>query len=321
MNKYSTTNTREYMRKTIFINGGAGRMLCALPALERFITENPDGYIITEGGLDFIWGNKLLQDRTFESNTKGIFENIIKGSEIISPEPYRDYDYYNQRISIAQAFDKIINGNVRDGFDYRPNIILNKEEELTGVTAIKHARNEHKKEKTVVIQPFGRSSVNDSNLGVIADYSTRSIETKTYFAIARAVREKYNVISMTEFPIPDDNVSVNPKELTLRKWAAIINDADYFIGCDSVGQHLAYAMKKPGSVLLGSTFAVNVSYPDYFNIIEKEGFEKRYSPIRISEFGCYEADRHNDLALEFTDAETDKIIKNIMSHLKNTIGE
>lgn len=309
------------MYKTVFINGGAGRMICALPALERFITENPDGYVITEAGLDFVWGNKLLQDRTFDVNTKGLFDNIIKNSQIISPEPYREHGYYNQKISIAQAFDLIINGSIRENFDYRPNIVLNKEEELHGVAAVKHAIKEHGKAMTVVIQPFGRSSINDSDLGVIADYSTRSLETKTYMAIAKAVREKYNVISMTEFPVPDDTISVNPKELTLRKWAAIIDNADYFIGCDSVGQHLAYGMKKPGSVVLGSTYAINVSYPNYFNIIEKEGFEKRYSPIRISEFGAYEADRLNDMALEFSDAETQRLIDKIMADIKKNIGE
>ena len=309
------------MQKTVFINGGAGRMICALPALERFIQENPDGYIITEAGLDFVWGNKLLQDRTIEINTKGLFENIIRKSKIIAPEPYRDYDYYNQNLSISQTFDKLINGSVREGFDYRPNIVLNKEEELNGVSAIKHARAEHKKEKTIVIQPFGRSSTNDDNLGVVVDYSTRSLEMKTYMAIARALKEKYNIISMSEFAIPGDDITVNPKQLTLRKWASIIDHADYFIGCDSVGQHLAYSMRKPGSVILGSTFAVNVSYPNYFNIIEKQGVEKRYSPIRISEFGCYEADRFNDMLLEFNDKETEEVIQNIMTHIKKTIGE
>ena len=309
------------MQKTVFINGGAGRMICALPALERFIKENPDGYVISEAGMDFVWGNPILQDRTFDINTKGLFENIIRHSEIISPEPYRDNDYYNQRISISQAFDKLINGNVRKDCDYIPTIILNKEEELNGISAVAHAKSEHKKNKTIVIQPFGRSSINDTNLKVIADYSTRSIEQSTYFAIAKALREQYNVISMTEFPIPDDNFSINPKELTLRKWAAIIDTADYFIGCDSVGQHLAYAMNKPGSVILGSTFAINVSYPQHFNIIEKEGFDKRYSPIRISEACCYEADRLNDRALEFNDKETEQLIKNIMTHIKKTIGE
>jgi len=309
------------MKKTVFMNGGAGRMICGLPALERFVTENPDGTIITEGSIEFVWGNKLLQDKTFEINAKGIFENVIKPSEIISPEPYRDHDYYNQKISIAQAFDKIINGNIRENFDYRPTLILNKEEELNGIAVIKQAKFEHKKDKTVVIQPFGRRSINDSDLGVVADYSSRSLETKTYFEIAKALKEKYNVVSMTEFAIPDDDITINPKNLSLRKWAAVISNADYFVGCDSVGQHLAYAMSVPGSVILGSTFAVNVSYPNYFNIIEKEGFEKRYSPIRITEMGSHEADRLNDLAMEFDDKETDKIIKNIMAHIKKTIGE
>lgn len=309
------------MQKTVFINGGAGRMVCALPALERFITENPNGYIVTEAGLDFVWGNKLIQDRTFDVNTKGLFENIVRHGEIISPEPYRDHEYYNQKLSIAQSFDKLINGSVRADCDYRPNIILNKDEELHGVSALNHVKEQHGKAKTIVIQPFGRSSINEENLKVVVDHSTRSLEVSTYLAIAKALREHYNVISMSEFEIPGDTYSLNPKQLTLRKWAAIIELSDYFIGCDSVGQHLAYSFNKPGSVILGSTYATNVSYPDYFNIIEKEGFEKRYSPIRISEACCYEADRHNDRALDFNEKETQEVVNNILAHIKKHIGE
>jgi hypothetical protein len=36
------------MYKIAFVNGGAGRMICSIPALERFIRENPDAYVVTE---------------------------------------------------------------------------------------------------------------------------------------------------------------------------------------------------------------------------------------------------------------------------------
>ena len=45
-----------------------------------------------------------------------------------------------------------------------------------------------------------------------------------------------------------------PQGANLRQWAGIIANADYFLGCDSVGQHLVHAMDKKGTVVIGSTF-------------------------------------------------------------------
>ena len=46
----------------IFINGGAGRVVCSIAALEKFHEENPedDFLVICEGGTDFFKGHKLL---------------------------------------------------------------------------------------------------------------------------------------------------------------------------------------------------------------------------------------------------------------------
>ena len=309
------------MYKCIFVNGGAGRMLCALPALEKFIKKNPDSYIITEGGLDFILGNKLLQDRTFESNTKGIFENIIRHGEIITTEPYRDWEYYNQKISLAQALDKQINGSYEPADTYKVKLNLNKDEELHGVAIIKAAKEKHNKNKTIVIQPFGRGVARDENLSLCVDHGSRSIELSTYLKIINELKEHYNLISMAEFEIYGDNITLAPKDITLRKWAGVIEQCDYFIGCDSVGQHIARGYEVPGTVILGSTFAVNVTYPGYFNIIEKEGVQKRYDPIRISELGCVESNRMNDDCMHFSEAEEQKLIANILADIKSKIGE
>jgi hypothetical protein len=302
------------MQKTILINGGIGRMICALPALERFITENPTGYIGMEGGLNLVLGNKLLQNRTYETNTKGIFENIFKHGEIFQPEPYHDYEYFNQKINIAQAFDKLINGSYNLESNYQPSIYLTKLEKTFGLSKCDEIKQDQKKNKTIVIQPFGRSSEIVNN--TILDESTRSISLETFMQLVKELKKTYNIISMSEYEIPDDTHTTHIPNISIRDWYSIIQHADYFIGCDSVGQHLAYAANKPGSVILGSTFAENVTYPKHFNIIEKEGFEKTYSPIRINNFGCYEADQLNDTAMDFNEDETKKLIDNILADIK-----
>jgi hypothetical protein len=292
------------MYKIAFVQGGAGRMISSIPALEKFIQNNPENYIITEAGLDFVWGNKILQDRTFESNTKGLFENIIRDGEIITVEPYRHFDYYNQKASIPQVIDKILNGSYDTIDKYKVKLTLNKDEEITAVVALAEIKKVQGKKKTVLIQPFGRGVVNDENLKITYDHGSRSMENSFYLKLATEIRKKYNVMCMSEFEVPGDDISLAPKSLTLRKWAAIIEQIDYFVGCDSVGQHFAYGYEKPGTVICGSTFPVNVSYPNHFNIIEKKGFERRYDPIRISEFSSYEAGRLNDAAMSFDEAET-----------------
>jgi hypothetical protein len=309
------------MKKVVFINGGAGRMLCALPALEKFVQNNPDCIIISEGGMDFVMGHPLLQSRTYPSNHKDLFDQFIKDSEIISPEPYRDNDYYNQRINISEAFDKLLNGAKASYELNTPTIYINKEEEINGMAIIKAAKDAHKKKKTIIIQPYGRSVTMEQNLGVMIDQSSRSLETSTYLELAKAIRTKYNLLCMTEIPTPNDEYAVIPKNVSLRYWCAAIDQCDYFIGCDSVGQHIAYSFNKPGTVIMGSTFAENVTYPNYFNIIEKKGIEKKYSPIRISEYDAHLADRINDTVMNFGKQEEQELIKNIMKDIKNKVGE
>lgn len=307
------------MYKVFFINGGSGRVISAIPALEAYAKENKEFYIVCESGLEMFLGNPLLQDKAFDVNHKDLFENIIRHGEIITTEPYRDNDYYNQRCSIAQAFDKQINGHREIRELSRPKIYLNKDEELHGIATVNIAKKEHGKEKTIVIQPYGRGAAYSEVTNIVADMGTRSIEQKDYLKIVERLRKQYNVICMSEFPTPGDNFSITPKNLDLRKWAAVIEVSDYFIGCDSVGQHFAYSFNVPGTVVLGSTFAVNVSHPTHFNIWEKPGFTKRYSPIRISDFNGHLADRMNDQALSLSDEEFETLYSSIEAHIKKTV--
>jgi len=85
-----------------------------------------------------------------------------------------------------------------------------------------------------------------------------------------------------------------------------------------VGQHIAYAFDKPGTVVCGSTFPINTTYPEHFNIIEKKGAERVYSPIRIAGFASEEADRLNDTIMDFSKDELKQVIASIRDHIKKT---
>lgn len=306
------------MKKVFAINGGAGRVLCAIPALLKYYKNNgPNFYILTESGLDFFAGVPELQDLTFTPEHKGVFENIIKPNQLISPEPYRDHGYYNQTRHLTEAFDYLINDSTEHADLEKIKIVLNKTEEINAIDAMDNVKSHQGKEKTIVIQPFGRSSSRMKN--EMIDPMSRSLSLSTYQSIIKELHKTYNVIYMGEDKEVDD--STFKVETNLRQWAAIIEAADYFLGCDSVGQHMAYAFNKPGTIILGSTFAENTSYAKHFQIIKKENADIRYFPIRLCEGGIDGdiANRVNDTCMDFSEKETKEIISKILKHIKEKI--
>jgi len=305
------------MKKVIFVNGGAGRVISSLPALEELDRRGELAGVICEGGMEAFLGHPTLQDKAFDVNQKGIFEDLIKDNICVSPEPYRDYEYYNQRSSLQQSFWYEIVGE-RTTKNVKPNIVLSKHEEMSALGIISQVKQQGQKEKTIVIQPFGRSS--QMGAGVVYDGSSRSLEQSAFIEIVGELSKDYNMIYMGEHKLNVVNLPLfqPPEQVPFRVWAAIIEEADYFIGCDSVGQHIAYAFDKPGTVILGSTFAINVSFPEHFNIIEKKDAVKRYSPIRIAGFASEEADRLNDTLMDFSKEELKSMIDNIKKHIEKT---
>lgn len=307
------------MKRSIIIDGGAGRIIAAIPALLKHVRNNPDDDIsIIIGAWDtLLWGIPELQNITYSMDTKGIFDNIIvKSDEVLTPEPYRLPRYFRQEISLAQGFDEEINGTQdHEGLGV-PTMVLNKGEEKGAANLIKQVKQQQQKQKTIIIQPFGRGA-NRVDETDIVDESTRSIEPHVYLKLIKKLSTKYNLIFFGEknLVVPDDNLTFKP-EGDLRFWAAVTEACDYFVGCDSLGQHMARSFDVPGTVIIGSTYAVNTTYPDYFNIIEKPDIAKKYSPIRISGLDCHLADRMNDRCMDFTDDEINEMYKSIVNDIE-----
>lgn len=235
--------------KAFFINGGAGRVLCSIPALEKFHEENPDNdfIIVCEGSTEFYKGHPVLHARVYDHWHKNLFEDKLRHMELVSPEPYRIWEYYNQKASLAQAYDIAINNKgVRDL--PRPVIKLNKQELITGQTVINDVKEKTKKDKVIVFQPFGRGIIEEK--GIITDFGGRSFEAENVVNIIKKLSKDYAIIFMGEISIDfakhgvTESVAI-PQGIDLRAWSGIIAKADHFLGCDSVGQHIAYAFAKP----------------------------------------------------------------------------
>lgn len=308
------------MKTVFYIDGGAGRVITAIPALLKYAKLNPDSdWKVLVAGWDYLfWGIPELQDRTYSVDTKGVFDNVVRGCDkLLTPEPYRVPQYFRQEISLAEAFDREIN-NTTDHSDLQPpTMIFNRAETLVAKNTLSDLKNVQKKQKTVVFQPFGRGVKVDRE--EIVDEESRSLDPKSYLSLVRRLSQRYNMIFFGEpqFQMKDDKFAAN-YTCDLRQWAALINEADYFIGVDSVGQHMARACGIPGTVIIGSTFPINTTYPGYFNIIEKPGV-KKYSPIRITGLDSILANRLNENTMKFSEKELTDIYNNIVSDIEKKV--
>ena len=100
-------------------------------------------------------------------------------------------------------------------------------------------------------------------------------------------------------------------DTTLRNWAGYIKFADHFLGCDSVGQHLAKSVNQRSTVVLGGTFPINASYPndDKFTVFDLGKERRVFDPIRIT--NDKKVSEANKGIMKMNDATIDKIIDNI----------
>lgn len=299
-------------RSTAFlINGGAGRVLCSIPALELYEIQNPtdDFIIIVEYWIDLFKGHPTLYKRCYDYSHKNLFKDKLKDRQLVSPEPYHTWEYYNQKASIAQGFDIAINNNGLRNLP-RPTIRLSNIERQGGTGTLDAIKKDNGNKKIIVFQPFGRGTSIQNN-EVSADMFGKSFFIEDVATIIKKLQTKYTVVLMTESTLTF-NSSVKVVQLpnfSVRQWCAIINSADYFLGCDSLGQHIAHSFFKPATIVLGGTFKENVSYPndDKFNIVDVGYGLKEYSPIRA----CYDelADLANENLMRLTSNQIDDIIE------------
>jgi hypothetical protein len=303
--------------KAFFINGGAGRMISSVPAFEKYLEESDDKdfIIVCEGGTDVFKGHPKLDDRAYDIWHKGLFKDYLKNRDIVTTEPYRVWEYYNQQCSIAQAFDVQVNNKGLREMS-KPTLRLSKDELLQGRSIVNEVKKKLKKEKLVIFQPFGRGvEYIDETL---IDRTARSFELKDVKAIIKKLQQNdYAVIMMSEFKLDltdaklKDEVAM-PENVNMRIWAAIIKYADHFLGCDSLGQHLAYSMETESTIITGSTYPINVSYPDckYFEILDMGEIHREYDPIRI--LPDERVNRMNENIMSMTDDITTLVVNHVL---------
>ena len=298
------------------MNGGAGRVVASIPAFEKLYEEDQDFIIVCEGGMDFYKGHPQLHELAYDNWHKNLFKDYIKDRDIVTPEPYRVWEYYNQKCSLAQAFDIAINNKgVRKLQD--PTIHMNKHELVQGYKVVEEIKAVTGKDKVVVFQPFGRTAENMGDF--VIDGTSRSFHLNDVIRICKELRNDYAVIVMSEFPVVvEENPTVPiavPQISDVRVWSSIIQIADHFLGCDSLGQHMAKALSTTCTSVIGSTYPINISYPDSpdFDIIDLGEGKRKFSPIRLTMEE--EIERFNDEVMELNDDSFKAIIQSVRKRL------
>lgn len=303
-----------------YINGGAGRVICSIPAFEKYHEENPDDdfIIVCEGGMDFYKGHPVLHNRAYDVWHKGLFEQFIKNRNCFTPEPYRVWEYYNQKCSLSQAFDIAINNKgVRELPP--PKLYLNKTEMIEGAKIVDEVKQVTGFDKVLVIQPFGRSIISTDSY--IIDPTSRSFQLNNVIDLINTLKKEYAIIVMSEVPVSledKDNGKYpvgSPQIQDMRVWAGVLQIADHFLGCDSLGQHIIKALGKTATVVTGSTYPVNISYPNDkdFDIVDVGEGKRVYSPIRTTMEE--QQDRLNDEVMELSEKHKEMILSSVRSRL------
>ena len=300
-------------------DGGAGRVLCSIPALEHYAMSHNNFHIITycNAKSDFFVGNKLLENRTHVMEEQDLFNNIVKDSEVIKLEPYYVSDYFNQKCSLAQAFDLEINGKHSIG-NKPPKIYFDHSEDTKSKNFIEALKQEYKKDKVLIIQPYGQGA--ELFPDGVFDSSNRSFFMEDVVSLVTRLRDEYIIMFMGNLRLNISNVingfNINDNSLiyldaTLREWAGFIKFADHFLGCDSVGQHLAKSVGQKATVIIGGTVPINISYPedDDFTIFDLGKDHRIYDPIRITIDN--KVSEANKGIMKMNDEIIDKIIENI----------
>ena len=302
------------MTTIISLDGGLGRVLTAIPALLKYSKNHPDEeWYIMIPGWDFVtWGFPELQEITFNPDARGSFDLFWKAEQVISPEPYRVPAYYRNEISLREAFDVEINGST-DHSDLPPmQLNISFQEKRKAYEIIEEVKSKQKKSKTIVLQPYGSTAT--PHASGIFDDSLRSIPEPMLNYFVKELSKDYNLIFMgakefynlkTYKPDPDPN---------LREWAAIIGAADYFVGCDSCGQHICKALNKKASVMIAGTHRMNVTY-DGFHIIERN-VEFYPDSMRISGFQAHMSSRLNEPRIDFTQKEIESAYRDIIRNIE-----
>lgn len=308
------TIVQEKKTKVVMIDGGIGRVICAIPAIEK-LAETNDVIVISSWLEPFINNNKIK--RLYHVSHPYLWEDIISKGELLHPEPYFDHNYYTQKHHLIQSFNHLLNN---DSELNSPNIYFSDDEKEWAKQFIGGLKQQFGNKKVVLFQPFGATAKVLENTGKsidIVDQSNRSLTYDNALLLADELEKDCIILYMGNLPFMHKKTVIPSPPMQLRQWISVINEIDYMVGVDSSAQHIAYALNKKGTIILGATYKENISYKDWFNIYQKDQYPKTYDPIRLpSQNFTNSASEQNKGAMNFSNNQIREIAEIIKKDLK-----
>lgn len=290
------------MVKVVMVEGGIGRVISAVPAVEELASK--EEVIVVTHWADVFANNPKIK-RLYQPNSPYLFEDVIQKNDVICPEPYHLPAYYRDEIHLVNAFHKLINGNEPEGVD-EPSLYLRRDEINSGETIIQSIKQKNDNKPVIAFQFVGAGF----NPQSMFDPTNRSLPEWITKRIVEEIDAIFINCGHIGLPIP----RVITKENTpIRELFSIINSVDYVIGIDSFMCHVAAAFKKAGTFFYGSTSPKQLGYSRFQNI-QRAGYPKGHKPFRFAH-----DEKVSDGAMDFSKEDVDMAIDAIKKHLKKCL--
>lgn len=298
------------MNKYINIDGGIGRVICAIPALEEYCKQHPDTIVQTSWS-DVLMHNPYIKNIQAPNESPWtLWKDKIQHMEYLHPEPYHFAPYYQNKVHLRDAFHQLINGvQPSVATSTQHYIHLSPEEKQLAQQLKANITASRKANKIVMMQGFGSTATFDGT--VVSDASGRSLNNFQVGTILDNLPE--DVVVIWRGNIGFNHPRVISLDMSLRMTFVALSICDEVITIDSCLLHMAVAMGKSGVALWGTTSQNNLAYPQFKNM-QREGFPKAYLPFRIADFGHFP----NELlqgAMGYLDEELKEVSKYIARDL------
>jgi ADP-heptose:LPS heptosyltransferase len=281
-------NSKPYV---VQVDGGIGRVICAVPAIEK-LSKTKKVTVITSHPEVF-WNNPFVY-KVYNLSREYLWDDVIKNSEFLFPEPYFNHLYYTQKHHLIQSFDMLLNGG--EGKFFTPRIYLS-HDEIKWANDFIQGRRKDSGKKIAMLQCFGSlAKIVDTRT---VDVSNRSLPTN----IITAIISNSDCTYINASHIPVDLPNVWNQEFTLRQIFALTAACDFIVSVDSMLMHIGAAFDKVGLAFFGGTYPANLGYPNY-RMVVRDGYPKSYIPNRFSGFID-----ENQGALDFDTNEIQEIVK------------
>mgnify|MGYP005992825365 CR=1 FL=1 len=230
----------------VMLDGGLGRVLCAIPALQT-LAEEFELLVISGGWLEAYKGSGL---KVLPMNLPNQAD-LLDGYRVIKPEPYWELSYRDGRHNLVDAFHKALNLDL-------PKKALPFRTDTRGVgSAVKASR------PTLILQPVGAGGPVD----------TRSMTKTEIESDIDKYKKEYSIFLVGT----KEDLGVDTKEVTVVKdlknaaFIKVVQSCALFIGCDSSGVHIAAAAGVPHILYAATTSGIK--YYENTSKFVRKGFE------------------------------------------------